>query len=55
MRVIVGLLTVLAGFEILFAAIENSILVAGLLASVNLGLALVGAYLLSSNTNEEQE
>jgi hypothetical protein len=49
LRVIVGLLTVLAGFEILFAAVENSILVAGLLASVNLGLALVGIYILNSS------
>jgi hypothetical protein len=47
LRVITGLLTILAGFEILFAAVENSILVAGLLASVNLGLAFIGAYLLT--------
>jgi hypothetical protein len=44
-RVNIGLLTVLAGFEILYAAVEISALVAGLLASVNLGLALIGAYL----------
>ena len=49
LRVIVGLLTVLAGFEILFAAVEDSILVAGLLAVINLGLALVGVYILSSS------
>jgi hypothetical protein len=46
LRVILGLLTILAGFEILYAAVESSVLVAGLLAVVNLGLALVGAYLL---------
>ena len=46
LRVILGLLTVLAGFEILYAAVETSVLVAGLLAAVSLGLALVGAYLL---------
>jgi hypothetical protein len=46
LRVIIGLLTVLAGFEILYAAVEASVLVAGLLAGVSLGLALVGAYLL---------
>ena len=45
-RVILGLLTVLAGFEILYAAVESSILVAALLAVVNLGLALSGAYLI---------
>jgi hypothetical protein len=55
MRVIVGLLTILAGFEIVFAAIENSILVAGLLACINLGLALVGVYLLTTTSSEAQE
>jgi hypothetical protein len=52
MRVIVGLLTALSGFEIIYAAIESSVLVTGLLAGVNLGLALVGAYLLIAPTME---
>ena len=56
MRVSVGLMTVLAGFEVLYAAVENSVLVAALLAIINLGLALVGAYLMiASNTTEENE
>ena len=46
LRVIIGILTFLSGFEIIYAAIETSTLVTGLLAGVNLGLALVGAYLL---------
>ena len=46
LRVVTGLLTVLSGFEILYSAVEGSILVAALLATINLGLALVGAYLL---------
>ncbi|HEX7619622.1 MAG TPA: hypothetical protein VF359_00310 [Anaerolineales bacterium] len=46
-RVVLGLLTVLAGFEILYAAVESSTLVAALLSAVNLGLALTGAYLLN--------
>lgn len=46
-RVIVGLLTALSGFEIIYAAVESSALVAGLLAVINLGLALAGAYFLS--------
>ena len=46
LRVTIGLLTVLCGFEILYASIENSILVAALLSVVTLGLALVGAYLI---------
>ena len=52
-RVIFGLLTVLAGFEILYAAVEGSILVAALLSVVNLGLGLVGAYLLNGELMEE--
>lgn len=46
-QVIIGLLTVLAGFEILYAAVESSTLVAALLAVVNLGLALAGAYFMN--------
>ena len=42
---ILGLLSIFAGFEILYAAVEASTLVAGLLATINLGIALVGAYL----------
>lgn len=53
-RVILGLLTLLSGFEIIYASIENSALVAGLLASVNLGIALVGAYLLLCPTMQEE-
>ncbi len=56
LRVIIGLMTVLAGFEILYSAVEGSILVAALLAAINLGLALVGAFLLTAeNTPEEIE
>jgi hypothetical protein len=46
LRVAVGLLTVLSGFEILYAALQVSALVAGLLAGVNLGLALAGVFLI---------
>lgn len=53
MRVSIGLLTTLAGFEILYAAVENSILVAGMLAVVTLGLALTGSYLLNLQTERE--
>ncbi len=45
-RVVLGLLMLLSGFEILYAAMEISVLVAGLLAGVTLGLALVGSYLI---------
>jgi hypothetical protein len=43
-RIILGLLTILAGFEIIYAAVEVSFLVIGLLAGVNLALALAGVY-----------
>lgn len=46
LRVILGLLSMLSGFEIIYAAVESSILVAGLLAITNMGLGLVGSYLL---------
>ena len=52
-RVVLGLLTLLSGFEILYAAVESSILITGLLAVVTLGLAAVGAYLLTAPTLEE--
>ncbi|UCH59217.1 MAG: hypothetical protein JSV61_13485 [Anaerolineales bacterium] len=54
-RVIFGLLTVLAGFEIIYAAVELSTLVAGLLAGVNLGLAMLGAYLIYAPSMEGRE
>jgi len=51
-HVILGLLTFLSGFETLYAALESSILVAAMLSAVNLGLALIGAYLLIAQKNE---
>lgn len=53
LRVGLALLTVLSGFEILYAVVETSALVTGLLAAVNLGLALVAAYLLLAPSIEE--
>jgi ABC-type thiamin/hydroxymethylpyrimidine transport system permease subunit len=53
--IIVGLLTTLAGFEIIYVTIEGSILVAALLAAITLGLALVGAYLILSPNIVEDE
>lgn len=54
LRITLGLLTVLAGFEILYATVETSILLAGLLAIVNLGLALAGAYLMTAVPLEDE-
>ena len=55
LRIILGLLTVMAGFEILYATVETSILLAGLLSIINLGLALVGAYLITAAPLEDPE
>jgi uncharacterized membrane protein len=55
LRVVLGLLTVMSGFEILYAGIERSALVIGLLAFVSLGLAFTGAYMLVVSTLEEAE
>lgn len=46
MRVIIGLLTTLLGFELFYSIVESSILVSGLVVAVTLGLALEGCYLL---------
>ena len=56
LRVVTGLLIILAGFGILYAAVETSILVAALLSGATLGLALAGSYLiLQSNPEVEEE
>jgi hypothetical protein len=52
-RVILGLLTIMAGFEIIYAAVESSVLVAALLSAVNLGLSLTGAYILTMSSMDE--
>jgi hypothetical protein len=53
-RVILGLLIIMAGFEIIYAMVESSSLVAALLSFINLGLALSGAYFLNIQQVEEQ-
>lgn len=53
--VVIGLLIILSGFEIAYSVVETSALVIGLLAVVDLGLALVGAYLIFSPTMEHVE
>ena len=55
LRVTLGLMTVLAGFEVLYATVEGSVLVAALLAVINLGLALVGSYLMIASASKETE
>lgn len=48
-RSILGLLTFLGGFEVLYASVESSVLVSGLLALINIGLAWLAIYFLSTS------
>lgn len=56
-RVGLGLLTTLAGFEVIYAVIEPSLAVVALLAGVNMGLAIVVGHLagLQSSANDAPE
>jgi hypothetical protein len=53
-RIVIGLLTFISGFEILYATLEASVLMTGLLAILNIGIAFIGAYLLLASHLEEQ-
>ncbi|MBE0697431.1 MAG: hypothetical protein IH586_10960 [Anaerolineaceae bacterium] len=53
LRVLLGLLTTLAGFELIYGAVERSVMVAGLLAVVTLGMAFIGAYLFETLPGKE--
>jgi hypothetical protein len=55
LRITIALMTILTGFEILYTAVEGSVLVAALLAVIVLGLALVGSYLMIASNVEEVE
>jgi len=51
--IIHGLLTIISGFEILISFYDSALATAGLLSVFNLGAAIVGAYLISSESMEE--
>ncbi len=53
-RVCIGLLTFFSGFEIIYAALEQSVLVSGLLGLVNLGIGLAGLFLVIRSNNEPE-
>ena len=53
LRIIIGLLTVISGFEILYATLEASVLMTGLLAILNIGFAFLGSYLIMASNLEE--
>lgn len=48
LRMGIGLLTFLSGFELIYSVLEPSLAVAALLAGVHLGLALIASYLMRS-------
>ncbi len=52
LRGILGLLTVLSGFEIIYSALESSILVTAMLSVITLGLALIGSLFLITQQSE---
>jgi hypothetical protein len=55
LRITISLITILSGFEILYSAVEGSVLVTALLAVIILGLALVGSYLMLASNAQETE
>lgn len=52
--IIISLLSFMAGFEMIHAALEISTLLTGLLVVVNLGLALVGVYFITKNAEDSE-
>lgn len=54
LRVGLGLLTMLAGFDLSYAAVEPSVAVMALMASTEIGLALVVSYLLTLTASVRQ-
>jgi hypothetical protein len=52
-KVGIGLLTTLSGFEVVYTTIEPSLAVMALMASVHLGIAVVVSYLLMIGSNEK--
>lgn len=53
MRVIMGLIAILWGFTLIYADVEKSALVAGLLAFITMGLALLGVYFIFQSSMEQ--
>lgn len=51
-RIIFGLLTAFSGFEVLYAGVEQSVLVAGFLVMITLGIALVGVLFIQQEEGE---
>jgi hypothetical protein len=55
LRVGIGIMTCLSGFEVIYAAVEPSLAVISLLAGVQLSLALVTGYLSQFETSRRED
>lgn len=53
-HIFLALLSSLAGFEILYGALDKTVLSAGLFSAVNLAIAIAGAYLLTAASMETE-
>jgi hypothetical protein len=54
LRVILGLLTLLSGFEVIYSSLEGSALLAAILAAITLALGLIGSTILMNDQPEEK-
>jgi len=55
-RVGLGLLTALAGFEIIYAAVEPSLAILALMAAVSIGISIIVSYLMvGASTHRTEE
>ena len=53
LRVILGLLTLLSGFEVIYSSLEGSALLAAILAAITLALGLIGSTILLNERPQE--
>jgi hypothetical protein len=54
LRVILGLLTLLSGFEVIYSSLEGSALLAAILAAITLTLGLIGSTILMNDQPQEK-
>jgi hypothetical protein len=54
LRVILGLLTLLSGFEVIYSSLEGSALLAAILAAITLALGLIGSTILMNDQPQEK-
>lgn len=54
LRVILGLLTLLIGFEVIYSALEGSALLAAMLAAITIALGMLGSYFFTPISEEDE-